>query len=55
MLEIHMTRQQYFALLSIVLDRQMDKKSELTREWWDVNSDQTVTIEDLLSLLSIKI
>jgi hypothetical protein len=55
MVELHMTRQQFTALLSLVLDRQLDPTKEWVREWEDVSTGEIVTIDDLLSLLSIKI
>lgn len=43
---ITLTRQEYFALLSILVDHRLKRDSTL--EWLDVLNDQTVTIDDLM-------
>lgn len=53
MVEVRMTRQQAMALLQLVLERQLAKEG--TREWIDGITGTTVTIEDLLALLSLRI
>jgi hypothetical protein len=52
--DLHLTRQQFMALYSLVLDRLLDKREAVT-EWVDVATDQTVTVDDLLTLFSGKL
>lgn len=43
---ITLTRQEYFALVSILVDHRRTRDSTL--EWVDVLNDRTVTIDDLM-------
>lgn len=57
-IDLHMTRPQFMALYSLVLNHFLDSKApgyEGVIEWIDVAADATVTIEDLLALLSTKV
>lgn len=46
---ITLTRQEYYALLSILVDHRLKRDS--TIEWINVADDHTVTIDDLLGKL----
>jgi hypothetical protein len=53
MVELHLTRQQFMALYHLILERQLDEKlNGPVREWIDVSTGNTVTIEELLEIVS---
>ena len=50
-MKLELKKVELFALRSLVLDRLRDTNEDETREWHDVMSSETVTIEELLALL----
>jgi hypothetical protein len=53
MITVNLTRLQFFALQSLVLDRLMSKEADKTQEWisvWEV-PNQIITTSDLMTAL----
>jgi len=48
---VHFSRNQFYAMLSILRDRVLDK-GDSTRTWTDVATDEVVTIEELFTKFS---